>query len=83
MGADFRKLSRDSGSRTGGRLRLQASRARVFEKALRDTARDIRDKTRECIYASSLDKAKELNDKLRKQYAHFNDLVANVLPELY
>ena len=64
-------------------LRLQASRARVFEKALRDTARDIRDEARECIYVNSLDKAKELNDKLRGQYTHFNELIANVLPELY
>jgi hypothetical protein len=64
-------------------LRLQAYHARVFEKALRDTAREIRDEATKCIYAKSPDRAKELNDELREQHMHFNELVANVLPELY
>lgn len=64
-------------------LRLQASRARVFEKALRDKASKIQNKARECIYASELDEAKKLNNELRELHWEFNELVASTLPELY
>ena len=49
-------------------LLLQVSRARVFNEAIRDLSRDIRDKARECIYACSLDETKEVNTQLRELY---------------
>ncbi len=64
-------------------LRLQAFRARIFEEALRRKAGEVRDKARECIYAGSLDEARQLNDDLRQLHQDFNELVAGALPELY
>lgn len=64
-------------------MRLQVSRARVFDKAIRDVARDIRDMARECIYAGSLDETKETNVQLRQLYGRFNDIIAGALPVLY
>ena len=64
-------------------LLLQVSRARVFDEAIRDLSRDIRDKARECIYTSSRDETKEVNIQLRELYDRFNQMVASVLPEFY
>jgi hypothetical protein len=65
-------------------LLLHVSRARVFDEAIRDLSRDIRDKARECIYASSsLDETKEVNIQLRELYDRFNQMIASVLPEFY
>ena len=64
-------------------LRLQAFRARIFERVLRDKARKIQEKARECLYASELDEAKKLNDELRELHSQFNELVASSLPELH
>jgi hypothetical protein len=64
-------------------LLLQISRARVFDEPIRDLASDIRDKARDCIYATSLEEAKELNRQLRELYARFNDMISGLLPGLY
>lgn len=64
-------------------LQLQASRARVFEEAVRDTARDIREVAKKCIYAASLNEAEKFNVGLRQLYEKFNDLIAEALPQLY
>jgi hypothetical protein len=64
-------------------LQLQVSRARVFEEAVRDTARDIGKVARKCIYAASPDEAERFNVRLRRLYEKFNDLVAEALPRLY
>jgi hypothetical protein len=64
-------------------LLLQVSRARVFDKAIRNAARDIRDTARACIYTGSLDETKEMNNQLRLLYERFNDMIADVLPGLY
>jgi hypothetical protein len=64
-------------------LRLQAFRARVFNGTLRDVAGEIQTMARECIYAASLDEAKQLNAQLRQIHDRFNELTANTLPELY
>ena len=64
-------------------LRLQNSRARVFDERLRDLAREINVVAREALKASGLDQAKDLNDRLRQEHERFNDSVANALPELY
>lgn len=42
-------------------LLLQVSRVRIFDEAIRDIAREIRDVARECIYANSIDETKEMN----------------------
>lgn len=64
-------------------LLLQVSRARVFDEAIRNEARDIRDSARACIYAGSLDETKKMNNQLRRLYERFNDMIADVLPGLY
>ena len=64
-------------------LLLQDSRARVFDEKLRDLGREINAVAKESLYASSIDKAKDLNKRLRQVHERFNDLVANALPELY
>jgi cell division protein FtsL len=64
-------------------LQLQVSRARIFDEAIRDIARDIRNVSRDCIYATSLHEAEQFNERLRKLYENFNDLVADALPRLY
>jgi hypothetical protein len=64
-------------------LRLQASRARVFDDGLRDLTREIHAVAKKAIWASGLDEAKDLNPQLEQGYQHFNDLVARALPRLY
>jgi hypothetical protein len=64
-------------------LLLQAFRARVFDGAIRDIARDIRDTARECIYSGSPDEAKEANSRLRQLYEQFNDMAAAAFAGLY
>jgi hypothetical protein len=64
-------------------LRLQDSGARVFDERLRDLAHEINAVAKKSLYASSIDKAKDLNKRLRQEHERFNDLVANALPELY
>jgi hypothetical protein len=64
-------------------LQLQVCRARVFEEALRDTARDIRDLSTKCIYAISRDEAVQFNERLRQLYVHFNELIADALVKFY
>ena len=65
------------------RVAVARFRARVFDEKLRDLAREINVVAKEALKASSLNKAKDLNDRLRQQHECFNDSVANVLPELY
>jgi hypothetical protein len=48
-----------------------------------ETSSDICDKTRECIYANSLDETKAVNVQLRELYDRFNCAIADVLPGLY
>jgi hypothetical protein len=64
-------------------LRLQASRARVFDDELRDLARAIHAVAKEAVWASSLDEAKYLNPQLEQEHQRFNDLAAIALPRLY
>jgi hypothetical protein len=64
-------------------LRLQVSRARVFNEELRELAREIHEAAKESVWASSLDEAKDLNPRLEQGHQRFNDLVAKELPGLY
>lgn len=64
-------------------LRLQVSRARVFDEELRDLARKIRSLAMQSAWASSSDTAKDLNGPLEREHGRFNDLIANALPEYY
>jgi hypothetical protein len=64
-------------------LRLQVSSARVFDKELRDQAREVHAAAKESVWASSLGQAKDLNSRLEDGHQRFNDLVAKALPELY
>lgn len=64
-------------------LLMQALRARVFDEKIRDLSGLIQVKARECIYAGTLEEAREVNVQLRELYINFNDLIAGLLPELY
>jgi hypothetical protein len=64
-------------------FRLHVSRARVFDKELRDLALEIHRVANKSVWANSLDKAKEATDPIDRELGHFNDLVAKALPKLY
>lgn len=67
----------------GAELRLRVSRARVFDENLRDLARKIDAVAKKSVWASSIDEAKDLNQRLGQEHERFNGLVAKALPELY
>jgi hypothetical protein len=64
-------------------IRLQVARARVFNDDLRTLARDARAVAMKSVWADSLDEAKRLNPHLEQLCERFNELVAQVLRELY
>lgn len=64
-------------------LPLRLSRARIFDPALRDLARDIRAVAKNAVWAKSIDEAKALNLDLGQKHERLNEQVGNVLPELY
>jgi hypothetical protein len=64
-------------------LRLQVSRARVFNEELRELSRAIYVTANDAVWASSLDEAKGLTGPLVREVERFNDLIANALPKLY
>lgn len=64
-------------------LRLQVSRARVFDEELRELARRIHRTAYSSVWASSLDKAKDVTSPVDEQLERFNSLIAKALPKLY
>jgi hypothetical protein len=64
-------------------LRLQVSRARIFREDLRTLAGDLRAVAMKSVWAGSLDEARQLNPQLEQLHERFNDLMSQVLPELY
>jgi hypothetical protein len=64
-------------------LRLQVSRTRIFREDLRNLAGDLRTVAMKSVWASSLNEARQLNRQLEQLHERFNDLVSQVLPELY
>src|SRR5215472_5237787 len=64
-------------------LRLEQSRARVFDDQLRSLAGDVRSTAGDSIWADSFPAAKEHSRRLEPLQAKFNGVVTKVLPSLY
>jgi hypothetical protein len=64
-------------------LRLQVSRARVFDEDLRNVAGETRAVAMSSIWADSLDETKRLGPKLEQLCERFNELAARTLRELF
>jgi hypothetical protein len=64
-------------------LRLQVSRARVFDEVLRNLARDIRAVGMKAVWASSLDESKQLTPELEQLNEDFNKRVRDALRNLF
>ena len=64
-------------------LRLQVSRARIFNEDLRALAGDTRAVAMKSVWADSLDQAKQFGPNLEQLCERFNELVAGVLRELF
>ena len=64
-------------------LRLQVSRARVFDEDLRNLARDIRAVAMKAVWASSPDESKQLTPQLEQLNERFNERVKDALRELH
>ena len=62
-------------------LRVQVSRARVFDEGLRDIARNIRALGMQSVWASHADEAKALGGPLEQENERFNEKIANGLRE--
>src|SRR3954452_5668561 len=64
-------------------LRLEASRARVFDDELRLLAGEIRDAAGKAVWAQDLDTAKECSRRLEPLQIRFNEAVTRIIPSLY
>jgi hypothetical protein len=64
-------------------LRLQVSRAQVFNEPLRDLASEIHEVAKKSVWASSPDEAENLGAQLEQGHQRFHDLVAKEFPNLY
>ena len=62
-------------------LRVQVSRARVFDEGLRDIARNIRALGMQSVWASHADEARALGGPLEQENERFNEKIANGLRE--
>jgi hypothetical protein len=64
-------------------LRLEASRARVFDDQLRSLAAELRTVAGDSVWAASLDSAKQISRRLDPLHVQFNEAVSRTLPSLY
>jgi hypothetical protein len=64
-------------------LKLEASRARVFDGELRSLASELRRVAGDSVWAISLEIAKQWDQRLEPLQIHFHNAVARVLPRLY
>jgi len=64
-------------------LRLESSRARVFDDELRALAAELRTLAGDSVWAPDLETAKNHSKPLEPLYRRFNDRVTAVLPGLY
>jgi hypothetical protein len=64
-------------------LRLEASRARVFDDSLRTLADDLRTVAGDSVWAQDLETAKERSRRIEPLLHKFNERVTSVLPNLY
>ena len=64
-------------------LRLESSRARVFDDELRSLAAQLRNLAGDSVWAGSLDSAMQASQPLESLLIRFHDVVARALPALY
>jgi hypothetical protein len=64
-------------------LRLELSRARVFDDQLRSLAAELRARAGDTIWAGSHAAAKQLSRGIEPLQIRFNEEVTNLLPSLY
>jgi len=64
-------------------LRLESSRARVFDDELRSLAAELRNVAGDSIWAESLESARQFSERLEPLQVRFNEVVGRVLPALY
>ena len=64
-------------------LRLEASRARVFDEELRRLAEEIRVTAGKAVWADDLDAAKENSEPIEQLLIRFNETVTRIIPSLY
>jgi hypothetical protein len=64
-------------------LKLETSRARVFDDELRSLATELRTLAGDSVWATSLESAEETSRRLEQQQIQFHAAVARALPSLY
>jgi hypothetical protein len=64
-------------------LKLESSRARVFDDELRSLAENLRTVAGNSVWAENLDTAKQLSQPLEPLQRQFQEAVTRVLPSLY
>jgi len=64
-------------------LRLESSRARVFDEELRSLADELRTVAGDSVWAEDLESAKESSRRIEPLLGRFNAAVNAILPNLY
>ena len=68
---------------SGAILRLESSRARVFDEKLRMLADEIRKLAGDSVWADSLDAAKRHSQRIEPLQSRLQEVVTRILPTLY
>jgi hypothetical protein len=56
---------------------------RVFDPHIRELATRVKAASKVAIYADSIEKAKQENDKMRQLFDELNKMIGDRLPQLY
>jgi hypothetical protein len=64
-------------------LRLESSRARVFDDELRSLATELRIAAGDSVWARDLESARQASERLEPLQIRFHEAVTRVLPDLY
>jgi hypothetical protein len=64
-------------------LKVETSRARVFDDEIRSLATELRTLAGDSVWAKSLESAKETSRRLEQLQIQFHDAAARALPSLY
>jgi hypothetical protein len=64
-------------------LRLELSRARVFDSEIRSLADELRNVAGDSVWANSVDVAKQHSQRIEPLQIRFNEAVTRILPLLY
>ncbi|MCA1601922.1 MAG: hypothetical protein LC776_09870 [Acidobacteria bacterium] len=64
-------------------MRLEMLRVRIFDEEISSLAGRVRTASKESVWATNVDDAKQSNQILEQLFIEFNDRVGKVLPKLY